>query len=600
MNKRCLAVAAMATIYCFTLSIVAADEPKDIVIVTATRTAQTADETLVPVTVITRKDIERSQAKSVAELLSGSVGIDTNVSGGFGKATNISVRGTNADHVVVLVDGVRLGSATLGTAPWQYLPVEQIERIEIVRGPRSSLYGADAIGGVIQIFTRKGKQGFRAGAEAGIGTFNTHEYAGNIAGANGGFHYSAAAAHFKTDGINARTIAAANEPDNDGYYNKSFTTRMGYRFKESMELDAHVLHAEGNSQYDGTFTNETDFIQNTKGAQFRAKPTRHWTTKVQVAHTRDETDDLFSGTKRSNFNTDRRQQSWQNDLALTPTQLLTLGVDRQTDLIQTSSNYRANSRDNTGYYAQHQATFGEHDLLLGLRRDDNQVYGSHDTGNLAWGWNIVGERLRTVASYGTAFKAPTFNQLYSSVGNPDIKPEKSESYEIGLRGKETRTTWAVHAFQTNVDNLIVFQPPTFQAININKARIRGLENELSMQSERNRVSLNLTFLDPRDVDTDMLLPRRPKRTLKVDEEYKLGRWHLGATWLAQSYRYDNPQNTTRMGGYGAVDLHARVELGKYWFVKARVGNIFDKQYETAATYNSYGRHYYFSAGYQYQ
>ena len=593
------AFTAAAVICCCAISVQAAEKNEDAVIVTATRTAQTADETLAPVTVITRADIKRSQAKTVAELLAGSVGIDANISGGYGKTTSLSVRGTNADHLVVLVDGIRIGSATLGSASWQFLPIEQIDRIEIVRGPRSSLYGADAIGGVIQIFTRKGAQGFRAGAEAGRGTFDTRQYSGNLSGAAGGFHYSAAAAHFKTDGINSRTIQAANEPDKDGYYNESFTSRLGYRFTESTEIQAHVLHAQGNSKYDGSFTNETDFIQNAVGADFRTAPTKVWNTKLQVAHSRDETDDLFDGLKKSNFNTNRRLQSWQNDVALTPEQLLTLGIDHQTDLIQTSSAYRENSRDNTGYFTQYQAGFGRHDALLGVRRDENQAYGTNDTGNLAWGYAILGEQLRVVASYGNAFKAPTFNQLYSSVGNPDINPEESESYELGLRGKAPVTSWAVHAYQTNVDNLIVFQPPTFQAININKARIRGLEGEISAMTNRNRATVNLTFLDPRDVETDKLLPRRPKRSLKIEDEYTLGRWRLGATWLAQSYRYDDPQNTTRMGGYSVVDLNARFDVGKYWFLKMHAGNIFDKQYETTATYNSPGRNYFFSMGYQY-
>lgn len=595
--KRVVAVISSGPLLVFSLVAVAATT-SDPIIVTATRTAQTADESLASVTVITRADIERSQAKTVAELLTGNSGIDASVNGGYGKATSLFLRGTNDSHTVVLVDGMRLGSATLGTFSWQHLPLEQIERIEIVRGPRSSLYGADAIGGVVQIFTRKGKEGLRAGATAGYGTYDSREYSANVSGAQGNFHYSASAARFATDGINARTVATANEPDADGYRNDSFSTRVGYRFSNRTEIEAHLLHAQGQTQYDGN-PNQTDFIQNALGAEFRSAPTTYWDTTLRAGHSRDETDNFKDGVYRSTFDTNRRLLSWQNDVMLAERQLLSLGIDRQDDFIQSSSAYNATSRHNTGYFVQHQAEFAAHDLLLGLRRDDNQAFGIHDTGNLAWGYAMLGERLRFVASYGTAFKAPTFNQLYHpDVGNPDIKPEESESIETGLRGREGRTTWGVNAYQINVDNLIVFQPPTFQAININRARIRGLETEVSMKTDKDRIALNITLLDPRDVETDKLLPRRAKRSLRIEAERALGLWRLGATWLAQSYRYDNPQNTTRLGGYGVVDLHARYDIGKHWFLKARAANVFDKRYETAATYNTPGRNYFLTLGYQ--
>lgn len=606
MNKSSCILATMAALCAVSVSVHAEAIPQDAVVVTATRTAQTADETLASVTVITRADIERSQAKTIAELLTGSAGVDASVNGGYGKTTSLYVRGTNDSHVVVLVDGLRLGSATLGTYSWEFLPLDQIERIEIVRGPRSSLYGADAIGGVIQIFTRKGGEKFRAGATGGYGTYESREYSANLSDTAGATHYSLAAARRETDGINARRPAPEysggplySEPDTDGYRNDSATMRLGHRFGASAEIEAYVFHTQGRTEYDGSFVNETDFIQNVAGARLRLAPTDAWDIKFQAGRSRDETDNFKDRTYVSTFNTTRRQLSWQNDLTLAARQILTLGIDRQTDLIEVSDTYDVTSRDITGYFAQHQAGFANHDLLLSVRRDDTRVYGAQDTGNIAWGYAIAGERLRVVASYGTAFKAPTFNQLYNPfVGNPNIRPEGSESVELGLRGKTAPMQWDVRAFQTNVDNLIVFQPPTFVAINLGQARIRGMETELSLKTERNRVGLNATLLDPRDVETDKLLPRRAKRSLRLDAEHSAGSWRVGGTWLVQSYRYDDPQNTTRLGGYGLVDLHARYAIDRRWEVKWRAGNIFDKQYETAATYNSPGRNYFVTLAYR--
>ncbi len=598
MKKRHSVLTAVVAAGVVSVAVRAEETTLNPVIITTTRTAQTADDNLAAVTVLTREDIERSQAKTAAELLAGTPGMNVSVNGGYGKTTSVFLRGTNSDHVIVLVDGTRVGSATLGGYSWEFLPIEQIERIEIVRGPRSSLYGADAIGGVIQIFTRKGQEGFHGGATVGYGTFESREYTANASGAGDGFHYSVGASRYQTDGINARNVAVAKEPDSDGYRNNGFNTRMGYDFGNGTTLDAHLLHSQGHSEFDGN-PNQTDFIQNTLGTELKFAPTTNWVTKLQGGHGRDENDSFKDGVFLSNFYTRRRTLSWQNDVTLAPKQLATLGVDYQDETVSSTTAYNASERRNMGYFVQHQAGFGAHDVTLNLREDNNQAFGTHGTGGIAWGYAIDGESLRLVTSYGTAFKAPTFNQLfYPGIGNPNLKPETSESYEIGLRGKAEQTTWSITAYQTNIENLIIFQPPTFQAFNINKARIVGLENEIAFKTDNNRLAFNLTYLDPRDVETDKLLPRRPQRDFKADEEYTLRRWHLGGTWLMQSYRFDNPQNTTRVGGYCVVDMHARYDMGKYWFLKARAGNIFDKQYETVATYNSPGRNYFVTLGYQ--
>jgi vitamin B12 transporter len=573
--------------------------PSNAIVVTATRTAQTVDEALAAVTVITRNDIERSQAQSVPELLMGLAGLDANVSGGYGKTTGFFLRGTNSDHMVVLVDGVRIGSATSGTVSWEYLPVDQIERIEVVRGPRSSLYGADAIGGVVQIFTRRGQDALRANASAGYGTHNSREYSANVSGTSSGTHVSVAANRFETNGINAKKESVANEPDSDGYRNDSFSSRVGHRFGGGAEIEAHLLHAQGHSHYDGSWSNESEFTQNTVGAEARFTPVDIWNVKLQVARSRDESEDYLDGAYASTYNTSRVTQLWQNDVLLAKRQLLTLGADRQRDSVESSTEFSNTLRHNTGYFMQHQAGFGAHDLLAGLRRDDNQAYGVHHTGNLGWGYALVGERLRLNLTGGTAFKAPTFNQLYDPwVGNAEINPEKSKSAELALQGRENWGKWAVRTYRTEVTDLIVFQPPTYQALNISRARIRGIESEIAVASDGNSAALNVTALDPRDVETGHLLPRRAQRSLRLDLDGRFGSFHAGLQWLVQGYRFDDPENARRLGGYALVNIHARYDFTRNWFVRARTDNVFDKEYETAADYNSLGRSYFVSLGYQ--
>ena len=413
------------------LSPVHAVTTEEAVIVTATRTARTADETLASVSVITRADIERTQAKSVAELLAGEAGIDTTVSGGYGKSTSVFLRGTNSDHTLVLIDGIKVGSATLGTAPWQHLSLDQIERIEIVRGPRSSLYGSEAIGGVIQIFTRRPAEKFQGHAEAGYGTYGMSKLSAGVSGADGNTRYNLTAGHFNTDGIDAKTASAGNEGDRDGYRNTSLSARLTHRLAGGAEIELHTLHAQAHTEFDGTTENQTAFLQDVVSARLNFAPTNNWSVKLQAGTSRDYTDNFKNGGFRSTINTLRNIASWQNDVALGKDQLLTLGLDYQDDRVYRSgvnaSNYTVQERADTGVFLQHQAKFGDHDIIVGLRRDDNEQFGIHNTGNLAWGY-ALSPRLRARLSYGTAFKAPTFNQLYfSGLWRPQLAPGKIEN-----------------------------------------------------------------------------------------------------------------------------------------------------------------------------
>lgn len=570
------------------------------IIVTATRTARTADETLAAVSVITREDIERSQVKSVAELLVGEAGIDIAVNGGYGKSTSVFLRGTNSDHVLMLIDGVKVGSATLGSPSWQYLPLDQIERIEIVRGPRSSLYGADAIGGVVQIFTRSPAERFRAGAGAGYGTYGTSRTTADVAGTGGGTRFSLSGAHFNTDGIDARTASAGNEGDRDGYRNTSFNARLGHRFANGADVELHTMQAWGHVEYDGN-PNQTAFDIGAAGVRLNFAPTAVWNVKLQTGLSRDYTDNFKNGGFVSTFNTLRHSASWQNDATLGKDQLLTLGLDYRDDRIGSTTGYTEKERANRGVFVQHQGRFGNHDLLASWRQDDNEQFGANDTGNLAWGY-VLTPTLRARASYGTAFKAPTFNQLYfPGFGDPNLKPEESESYEAGLRGKTAGGYWDIRAFQTNVDNLIAtvdIGGGTFRAQNVDKARIKGLETEVGARLAGWETRTAFTLLDPRDTGRDKILNRRAKRSLKLDADRAFGAWRVGATWLVQGHRYDDVNNTVRLGGYGLLNLRAQYDLSKRWVLRANLDNAFDKAYQTVNTYNSPGRTVFVSLGYR--
>jgi vitamin B12 transporter len=597
-KARWLPAGALLLIPC-TLS--ASELPTQIapVIVTATRTAQTADETLASVTVFTREDIEARQARSVQDLLQGVPGLAISNNGGPGKATSLFLRGTNSDHLLVLIDGVKVGSATLGTTEFQLIPIDQIERVEIVRGPRSSLYGSEAIGGVIQIFTRKGGGPLRRVFSLGGGRYHTYESLIGFSGGGERGWFNLTASGNGTQGFNACNGEPGVggcftlEPDKDSYRSLSGALQAGYRFENGVEVGLHALRTQGDSEFDGDFQNQTDFVQQVLGGKLRFSPLAFWEMSLQAGHSRDDSDNLKDGLFQTRFETERNTATWQNDVALGTNHLLTAGLDYQDDRIDSSEAFTVTSRDSGGLFGQYRGNWGAHDLLGSLRYDDNQQFGGHTTGNAAWGYRF-GQGLRLVASYGTAFKAPTFNQLYfPGFGNPNLGPEESESFEAGLQGTLAGSQWSLYLYETRIDELIAFDAATFAPANVDKARIRGLEATGAARFIGWDLEASLTLLDPQNRSDGPahgnVLPRRAEQALRLDLARGLGRYRVGGTLFAEGRRFDDLANTQRLSSYATVDLRGEYSLTPHWNLQARLANVLDQQYETAAFYNQPGR-----------
>lgn len=569
-------------------------------IVTATRTAETVDETLAAVTVITREEIQRLQARSLQELLAARPGIALVSNGGLGKQTSLFLRGTESDHVLVLVDGIKAGSATVGGAAWHDLPLDQIERIEIVRGPRSSLYGSEAIGGVVQIFTRKGGGKLRPSVSVGAGSHATRELTAALSGGGERGWFNVNASHIESDGFNSCQGhpfppgggCFTSEPDDDGYRRSAASVRAGYRFSERLELDFNLLHARGHNDYDGSFQNENDFIERVVGGRLIARPLAAWRLELTAGRSWDDAENFLDGAFASRFESIRDTLSLQNDLELGHNQLLTVGADYQRDEVDSDLTYDVNERDNLGLFALYQGEFGRHRLELAGRFNDNEQFGQETTGSLAWGYDLGGA-LRLTASYGTAFKAPTINELYyPGYGNPDLEPEESRTVEFGLRGKHRYGSWDVQLFQTDVDNLIAHDAATNRPANIDAARIRGLEATASARVAGWSAALGLTLLDTENrsgINKGKELPRRPRQSVRLDLDRAFGAFGLGATVAVAGKRYDDAANSVELGGYGLLDLRASYAFHRDWQLAVKLGNVFDKNYETARYYNQPGR-----------
>ena len=569
-------------------------------VITATRGEISSDELATATTVFTREDIEKRQVRTLPELLKTAPGLDLIEQGGYGKNTSIFMRGTNSDHVLVLIDGIKAGSVTTGTTAFQFIPIEQIERIEIIRGPQSSLYGSEAIGGVIQIFTRKGSQKDTPSVtlDTGAGSYDTFNISGTVSGKWQNSWYSLGVSHLNSQGFDARQpttgFFGVDEPDRDGYYNTGINARAGHRFDNNAEIEAFFMRTEGKTEFDGT-PSKTNFVNQTVGTSLAFDVLDNWRSTLRFGQTQDNNDNFDrSGNFYSQYDTTRWNATWLNQISLSPEHLLTLGTDYRVDEVQSSTAYTETSRYDIGVFGElHSRLFDNHFINASVRWDENQAFGDAVTGNFGWRYNWD-YGLSAFASFGNAFKAPTFNQLYfPNYGNPNLKAETSISFETGVAGKHDWADWQIRAYHTDIDNLIAI----FPVENIDKAQIEGLEFEFSTQILGVQQNLYMGLLDPRDANTHLRLARRSEKKLSYGMSKSLGDFDLSGQVLAEGNRFDDRRNTKKLAGFVTVDLRAAYHIGKHWMLSAKLNNLLDKQYQTADTYNNPGRNFYFSIHY---
>ena len=582
----------------------------DPVVVTATRTATTVDASLAAVEVIDRGQIDASGAYSLPDLLRGRAGITIINQGGPGKLSTLNLRGTESDHTLFLVDGVRIGSTTAGFPALQDIPLDQIERIEIVRGPRSSLYGADAIGGVIQIFTRRGnRQGIHGHARLAAGSHGLREASGgiDIRGARGGIGLDLA--HQSTDGINACSgtydpntwigagcfIVPGTHLDRDGYRNNSFTLRADFAPNAQWQFDARAFRATGHNDYDGDYVDNSDIVQQVIGGHARWSPTSDLQIALTIGRNIDDSSNYLAHAFVNRYRSSRSSASLQGDFTVATGQVLTAGFDWQRDganVVDPWSPF-ARTRGNRAVFAQYQGNFGAQDWQLSLRHDDNDQFGGHATGGIAWGYDI-GNGWRVTASHATAFKAPSFNELYyPGFSNPLLRPEDSRSSELSLARSGEGWHVQANAYVTRIHDLIAWDSSLNAPGNVDAARIRGLELTGQLHLGAWTASGQIGWLDARNTSAGFLhglrLARRPRHSARLDLDRAIGDWRVGITVIGESSRWDDVANTLRVGGYGTLDARVQWRFAPGWTLQANVDNAFDKRYETSAWYNQPGR-----------
>jgi vitamin B12 transporter len=566
--------------------------------VTASRVAETVDETLADVSVISREDIDASVARDVYDLLRLEAGVDLYRTGGAGQQTSLFLRGSNSNQVLVLIDGVRAGAATTGAFAFEQLPLDAVERIEIVRGPRASYWGSDALGGVIQIFTRK-----LAGPRVALAWGSSRDADGSAGighwDGTDGYSVQVGARHVGGwSATNPGICAGPDDPyciydaDDDGYRNTNLVARGAHALGDQL-LSASVYRSQGQSQFDQGYT---DIIEQVEGVNLEGPLAANWSHRLSVGHSREDLDTPAFGTT---YLTRRGSLSWQNEFRLSPEQRLVAGFDfvhekgETFDAYAGAPRYRS-TRHDSGVFGGWRATFGAFDTELSARHDDNSAFGGATTGSAAFGWR-ANEWLRAYASFGQGFRAPTMNELYDPgyggyyAGNPELDPERSRSGELGLELTPAEgQRFKANVYSTRVNDLISFTGLQNQAINIAHAKLDGAELAYEARVGAWSARANVTWEDARDGDTgERLLRRARNKAAAVVERSFGGRFAAGAEVQYAARRDDI--GGVELPSYALLNLRGRCELGDAWTLRARVENLTDRDYELVHGYNTAGR-----------
>jgi len=565
----------------------------DKIVVSATRTEQSLGDTIAPTIVISRKDIERSQAIDAADLLRFHAGIDIGRNGGPGQVTSIFIRGAESNHTLVLVDGVRINPGTIGGAAIQNIHPDLIERIEIIKGPRSVLYGSNAIGGVINIITRRGQgSGTQASARFSAGSNNTTQ--GSV-----GIHHSEKILRLGLDVnlLSSEGFPTRQESDIDrGHDNRSVSAYTGIN-TNAIDIELSHWSSRGNTEYLDFFLAPLDQDQTNSVTTLKLGFTGNdfFDSTLKLSKIKDDIDQNQSN---DFVETNNNQLDWQNNITLSDNQLLTVGLvlSRENNEALSFGTAFDEDTDTDDIYIQDQITLGNHQLILGARHTDHSNFGGELTWSAEYGVQIS-PKTRLNASAGTAFRAPDATDRFGFGGNPDLNPERARNIEIGLKHQlAPRQAFHITAFRNKITDLInFFDPDGFLGpingvnVNVDEATIEGLE--LGYQGVYGLWDYNIAAIiqDPRNNDTGRVLARRAKRSLTTQINYNIGKLQLGGDLLLTSRRNDSDFSTDENAGYLLVNTAATYQLTTEHAISFKVENLFDKEYELANNFNTPGR-----------
>jgi len=586
-------------------------------VVTATRVSQPVTDVIADVSIIGRETLDRAGQTSLREILAQQPGVQFTSNGSYRSNTGLFLRGASSTQTIVLIDGIRVGSATSGTASLENIPLERIERIEILRGAASALYGPDAVGGVVQIFTREPTAGMNIDVTAGLGTDGQAQASVSLRGTTGAIGYSVGVSRERASGISVIDNPAANafNPDKDGFSTTSFDARLVGKLNRDHELTLSLLNSKSDYQFDGTPSpNRLGLTRLTSDARAKPELTQlslkwdarwlpNWKSTVRVGTSQDDSisefyrfsDGALGG--RSKFNTDREQVSWQNDISF-GSDLLTLLLETRSEKVDSSTVYTVNKRDIDSVMAAYALNRKNWNALLVARHDDNSQFGGFNNWSISGGYEIT-EDLKLVGSSGTTFQAPTFNQLYfpcptpclltSFRGNPSLTPQQGRSNEVGIRYSRGHTRLSALVYRNSVQGFIT--PSTNSQSDL--ALLTGATLSWEQSWGFTGLVASYDYADPRVKPSNQRVLRVAKHMLNARVTQKMGEVAVFGELKLSSDREDSKVNRAPgrdvLAGYGVLNLGANWSVRKDLTLQARVNNVTNKQYALANTFSMPGR-----------
>jgi vitamin B12 transporter len=618
MNQKIITLALFGAI-AFPVAASADTSGMEEIVVTAARMPQALDKSIADTTVLNEQDIKKSGAPDVVTLLRSVPGLEITQNGGMGSSSGIYMRGTSPSQVLVLLDGVRIDSATMGTTAIEHIMLDNIERIEVVRGNVSSLYGSEAIGGVIQLFTRQGHGVPAFNVSAGVGNEGTQRMSAGFSGAVNDTSFSVNAGRVRTDGVSAINpqLLTGSNPNKNGYDNSTLDAQIRHAINADHALSASVFSTRGNSSYDisGLPTAINNIIENIDKLSLVSDDqiSSMWHSQVRLSQGVDDSQTF--GVYPGRFQTRSNQLAWQNNFKLADNQHLSLSVENLNQAVTSNTLFSQTGRNVNSVLGGYVGEYGAQQVQLNLRQDRYSDFGAANTGLLGYGLSFA-DSWRATASISNAFKAPTFDDMYwpfkdygfgyTYAGNPNLKPERSVNKEAGLHYAANGQRVDAVYFDNRIGDLIMGNGlPALTYINISQAKINGQELNYAGDFGNTHLRASATFQNPRDGMTGQVLARRAKEFGNFGVNQDFGVLNLGAEVRYSGARQDVYYNTktftstaATLPGYQLLNLTARYQIDKNLNLSARVGNLFNRNYSEVYGYNTPGRTLFVGLSYQ--
>lgn len=574
------------------------------VVVTATRTAQPLTDVLADVSIIDRTQLDNAGMQSLVDVLANLPGVQISTSGGYRSSTGVFLRGATSSQTILLVNGVRMGSATLGSYSLESLPLDRIERIEVLRGAAAAMYGPDAVGGVIQVFTREPHEGLQRAASVGVGSDGQRKLGASLQGQTGAWGYTLGASHERAKGLNVKLPGASGfNSDVDGFDYTSLEASLRYKINAQHAVSAQLLLSDGEYGFDSTPSpNPLNLTATTAqavalpkqeqmGLKWTAQWTPDWLSTVSVSRSKDvsvsqytrQSDGAAAGLSR--FDTAREQFTWQNDIRW-GADVLTLLADHRVDEVDSTTNYTVKERKVQSVAASYALKRDDWDVLTTVRHDRNSQFGSFNNWALSGGYRL-NEHFRLVGSVGTTFQAPSFNQLYfPGFGNTALKPQRGKAQEIGLRYQQGSTRASATVYRNEVEGFIT--PAT--NVQSNLAVLSGATLSVDQSWGATKVSASYDYADPRLKPSNQRVTRVARNVLRTQVNQQHGAWNTFAEVRLSSDREDTqfPGRVT-LPGYGLVNVGTSYKVNKQWSVQTRLNNVANKSYSLANGFTTPGR-----------